>query len=218
MSWFITFLEGILSFISPCTLPLVPVYISYFAGSKNTRGHALLCSLLFVAGFCLVFVILGAFAGTVGAFFTKYKTIVNIVLGIIICIYGLSVLNILHLPMPRFSFKSFKVSSVFSSFLLGIIFSLALTPCTGAFLGSALMLAANSASFAQGVFLLFTYSLGLGAPFILAALLTDSIFSIFSSIQKHRIVIERICGIFLIITGILTAFGLLSGSFLAWEV
>ncbi len=218
MSWFVTFLEGILSFISPCTLPLVPVYISYFAGSKNTRGRALVCSLLFVAGFCIIFVILGAFAGSVGAFLTQYKTVLNIILGLIICIYGLSVLNILHLPMPKFSPKNIKMSSIFSSLLLGIVFSLALTPCTGAFLGSALMLAANAASFGRGILLLFTYSLGLGLPFILAALLTDSIFSVFSSIQKHRIAVERICGVFLIITGILTALGLFNGSFLSWEV
>ena len=218
MCWFITFLEGILCFISPCTLPLVPVYVSYFAGSKNTRGRALACSLLFVAGFCLVFVILGAFAGTVGAFFTKYKTILNIILGIIICLYGLSVLNVIHLPSPGFSFQNIKISSVFSCFLLGIVFSLALTPCTGAFLGSALMLAANAASLGRGILLLFTYSLGLGLPFVLAALLTDSIFSVFSSIQKHRIATERICGIFLILTGILTALGLFNGSFLSWEV
>lgn len=218
MRWFITFLEGILSFISPCTLPLVPVYISYFAGSKNTRGRAFLCSLLFTAGFCLIFVLLGAFAGTIGAFFTRYKSILNLILGIIICLYGLSVLNIIHLPMPTFSPKRFKISTVFSCFLLGIVFSLALTPCNGAFLGSALMLAAGTASFYQGVFLLFMYSLGLGLPFILAALLTESIFSVFASIQKHRLAVERVCGIFLLVTGILTAFGLLNGSFLAWEV
>ena len=80
------------------------------------------------------------------------------------------------------------------------------------------MLAANAASLGRGILLLFTYSLGLGLPFVLAALLTDSIFSVFSSIQKHRIATERICGIFLILTGILTALGLFNGSFLSWEV
>ena len=162
--------------------------------------------------------ILGAFAGSVGAFLTQYKTVLNIILGLIICIYGLSVLNILHLPMAKFSPKNIKMTSIFSSLLLGIVFSLALTPCTGAFLGSALMLECLSARFGRGILMLFTYSLGLGLPFILAALLTDSIFSVFSSIQKHRIAVERICGVFLIITGILTALRLFNGSFLSWEV
>lgn len=211
MQYLITFLEGIISFISPCMLPMIPLYISYFSGdNKDNRRKTILSSIAFVIGFTVVFCILGLFAGTIGQVLTKYKRIVNLICGIIIILFGLTYLDFIKIPFFKGMKKKEKVTGVFSAFIFGIIFSINLTPCIGAFLGSALMMASSSQNMIEGVLLLFVYSLGLGIPFILSAVLLDKLKNTFNFIKKHYKVINVVCGVFLIIIGILMAFGILS--------
>ncbi len=207
MQFLITFLEGIISFISPCMLPMLPVYLSYFAGNADKKQHTLSRAAVFVVGFSVVFCLLGLFAGTVGAFLSAYKTIVNIVCGIIVIVFGLSYLNVIRIPFFQGIQKRIHVDSLFSAFLFGMIYSVSLTPCVGAFLGSALMLASASGTAVQGVLLLLTYSLGLGVPFLFSAVLIEQLGSAFTFIKKHYNIINLISGIFLIVTGICIAFG-----------
>ena len=209
MQYAITFLEGIISFISPCMLPMLPIYISYFAGGSDSKHRVLLRSICFVLGFTATFSLLGLFAGTLGSFLTRYQTIVNIVTGAIVIIFGLSYLEVIHLPFFKGMQGGRKIESAFSAFLFGMIYSISLTPCVGAFLGSALMMASSSSTAMTGFLLLITYSLGLGIPFIISAVLIDKLNSAFNFIKRHYKVINLVCGIFLIIVGLMMAFGLL---------
>lgn len=209
MQYLITFLEGIISFISPCMLPLLPVYISYFAVETDEKQHVFKRAVCFVLGFTVVFSLLGLFAGTLGSFLTKYQTAVNIVCGIIVVIFGLSYLEIINLPFFKGMQGGHKINSAFSAFLFGAVYSVSLTPCVGAFLGSALMLASSSATALSGTLLLVSYSLGLGVPFIISAVLIEKLNSAFAFIKKHYRVINTVCGLFLILVGLMMAFGLL---------
>lgn len=210
MQFVITFLEGLISFISPCMLPLLPLYISYFAGGADKKHRVFLRALSFVAGFTLVFSLLGLFAGTLGAFLTRYRTAVNIISGLIVVVFGLSYLDIIKLPFFKGMQNGRMANSVISAFLFGIVYSVSLTPCIGAFLGSALMLASVSGTALRGVMLLVTYSLGLGVPFVISAVLIEKLNSAFAFIKKHYRVINICCGLFLIAVGVLMMFGLMS--------
>lgn len=210
MEYLITFLEGITSFISPCILPMIPIYISYFAGNMNKKSVTLLRAAAFVLGFTIVFCLLGVFAGTIGTVLIEYQNTVNIICGIIVIILGLSFLGVVNIPFLKGVNKGQNIKSVLSAFLFGIIFSINLTPCVGAFLGSALMLASTSGTVLKGMFLLLTYSLGLGIPFIASAILIDKLTNAFNFIKKHYKVINIVCGIFLIIIGLLMCLGIMS--------
>lgn len=209
MQYAITFLEGIISFISPCMLPMLPIYISYFAGGSDNKHRILIRAICFVLGFTVTFSLLGLFAGTLGSFLTKYQTAVNIITGSIVIIFGLSYLEVINLPFFKGMQSGKKIDSAFSAFLFGMIYSISLTPCVGAFLGSALMLASTSSTAMTGLLLLITYSLGLGIPFVLSAVLIDKLNTAFNFIKKHYKVINLVCGIFLIVVGLMMAFGLL---------
>lgn len=202
MEYLITFLEGLISFISPCMLPLLPLYLSYFSGEKE-GSSALPRTISFVLGFTLVFVSMGVFAGSLGAFLADYKKIVGIVCGSLVIILGLSYLEIFKLPFFKGIEKSVKVTSVFSAFLFGMIYSVSLTPCVGAFLGSALMLASDSASWQKGLLLLLCYSAGLGLPFIFSALILEKLRSSIAFIKSHYKLINLLSGILLILLGII---------------
>lgn len=210
MDFLITFLEGIISFISPCMLPMLPVYVSYFAGGADKKHRVFLRALSFVVGFTAVFSLLGLFAGTLGAFLTKYQTAVNIVSGILVIIFGLSYLEVIRLPFFKGMKGNHSASNMLSAFLFGVIYSISLTPCIGAFLGSALMQAANAGTALRGTLLLVTYSLGLGLPFLLSAVLLGKLSTAFNFIKKHYKVINTVCGIFLIIVGIMMALGMMN--------
>ena len=210
MQFVITFLEGLISFISPCMLPLLPLYISYFAGGADKKHRVFLRALSFVAGFTLVFSLLGLFAGTLGAFLARYRTAVNIISGLIVVVFGLSYLDIIKLPFFKGMQNGRMANSVISAFLFGIVYSVSLTPCIAAFLGSALMLASVSGTALRGVMLLVTYSLGLGVPFVISAVLIEKLNSAFAFIKKHYRVINICCGLFLIAVGVLMMFGLMS--------
>jgi len=212
MQYLIAFLEGIITFISPCLLPMLPIYISYFAGGgERTAGKTLKGALGFVSGFTVVFVALGALAGTVGSFLREYQTAVNIVSGAIVIVFGLSFLGVFKLSLFKGSHRAVNTSSMgfFPALLFGMIFSVGWTPCVGAFLGSALMLASQQAHAAEGMLMLLAYSLGLGIPFALSAVLIDYLKTAFHWIKTHYKIINIVCGALLVLIGLLMATGTL---------
>ena len=212
MQYVISFLEGIITFISPCLLPMLPIYISYFAGGgERTTRRTLSGAIGFVAGFTVVFVLMGALAGTVGSFLREYQTAVNLVSGLVVVFFGLNFLGVFRLNLFRGVRKAVRPDSMgfFSALLFGVIFSLGWTPCVGAFLGSALMLASQQGHVVEGMLMLLAYSLGLGIPFVLSAVLIDYLKSAFHWIKTHYKVINIVCGCLLILIGILMATGTL---------
>lgn len=216
MQYLISFLEGIITFISPCLLPMLPIYISYFAGGGARTTKKTLCNAAgFVLGFTLVFVAMGALAGTLGSFLTRYQTWVNILSGIIVVVFGLNYMGVFHLNLFKGLNRTVKQGEMgfFSAMLFGVIFSVGWTPCVGAFLGSALMLASQQGHMLEGMGMLLCYSLGLGIPFLFSAVLIDKLKSAFNWIKAHYNIINKICGGALVVVGILMATGLL-GRFL----
>lgn len=213
MQYFISFLEGIITFISPCLLPMLPVYVSYFAGGENNRKKTFRSALGFVLGFTMVFVCLGAFAGTLGRLLRKYQSFLNMVCGLIVIIFGLNFMGVLKISLLNTTKKlnaQVDGNGFFKSILFGMIFSIGWTPCVGAFLGSALSLAAQKGSALQGILMLILFSLGLGIPFLISAVLIDRLKETFQFIKGHYKIINTVCGIFLIITGIFMMTGTLS--------
>ena len=272
MDYLLTFLEGFASFISPCVLPMIPLYLSYFAGDNdfdeqspttdivdekaetpveegeqksdmqnqtsknidvsgndalkedlvsdslsvgkgkktdNKRFRVFFRSLFFVLGFTLMFVVFGGLVGFVSGYITKYKTVINIVAGAVVVIFGLSYIGLFSLPFFKGLTKSYKINGVWSAFLFGIVFAVGVGPCTGAFLGSALALASTSGTVAKGVVLLLCYSLGIGIPFIATAVLADKTKKMFGFIKKHFKVIKIASGSLLVFMGILMAAGVM---------
>lgn len=216
MQYLILFLEGIITFISPCLLPMLPIYVSYFAGggSRSTR-RTLTCAAGFVLGFTAVFVLMGGLAGTLGSLVHRYQTAVNLISGLIVILFGLNYLGVLRLNLFSGSRRSVDTSNLgfFSAALFGVIFSIGWTPCVGAFLGSALLIASQQGHAVEGMLMLLAYSLGLGVPFLISAVLIDKLKSTFDWIKRNYRVINLVCGSLLILIGLLMATGLL-GRFL----
>ena len=206
MQYLISFLEGIVTFISPCLLPMLPVY-----GGQRTARRTLGCAAGFVLGFTVLFVAMGALAGTVGSFLTRWQTAVNIVCGLVVVVFGLDFLGVLRLDLFRGQHRAAQTGDLnfFSSFLFGVVFSVGWTPCVGAFLGSALMLASQQGHAVEGMLMLLCYSLGLGVPFLFSAVLIDRLKTTFDWIKRHYGVINRVCGCLLVVIGLLMATGLL---------
>ena len=212
MQYLISFLEGIVTFISPCLLPMLPVYVTYFAGGgQRTARRTLGCAAGFVLGFTVLFVAMGALAGTVGSFLTRWQTAVNIVCGLVVVVFGLDFLGVLRLDLFRGQRRAAQTGDLnfFSSFLLIDIRIVGWTPCVGAFLGSALMLASQQGHAVEGMLMLLCYSLGLGVPFLFSAVLIDRLKTTFDWIKRHYGVINRVCGCLLVVIGLLMATGLL---------
>ena len=210
MQYVISFLEGMITFISPCLLPMLPVYVSYFAGGGvRSAGRTLTNALGFVMGFTVVFVAMGALAGTVGGFLKSHQMAVNVVSGLIVIFFGLHFLGVVQVNLFRGSRRSMATSDLgfFSAMLFGVIFSVGWTPCVGAFLGSALMLASQRGHVLEGMAMLLVYSLGLGIPFLLSALLIDRLKSALDLIKRHYGIINKVCGGLLIGIGVLMATG-----------
>ena len=216
MQYLVAFLEGIITFISPCLLPMLPIYATYFAGGgERSTGKTLRNAAGFVTGFTLVFTAMGALAGTLGSFLTAHQTALNLLSGLIVILFGLNYLGLLQLHLFRGSGRTIENQDwgFFSAVVFGVVFSLGWTPCVGAFLGSALLLASQQGHVLEGVAMLLIYSLGLGIPFLISAVLIDQLKSAFHWIKSHYQVINIICGSLLIVIGLLMATGLL-GRFL----
>ena len=208
----ILFLEGVITFISPCLLPMLPVYVAYFAGTKGGRVETLKNSSCFVVGFTLIFSLMGAFAGTIGMLLNSYRSIVNIVSGTVVILLGMNFLGILKFnfvsPFGEItkSGKEIKTGPA-ASLIFGIVFAVVWTPCVGVFLGSALMIAATGDSALQGFFMLVCYSAGLGIPLIIGAVLIDMFKSAFAFIKRNYRAVNMVAGSCLIVLGVLLMTG-----------
>lgn len=216
MTYVLSFLEGIITFISPCLLPMLPVYILYFAGGSAKEGKSrktLINALGFVLGFTLVFVALGAFMAGLGSLLQKYHLVVNLITGVVVVVFGLNFMGVLNIRFLNGTHKiqrEVKDLGFFSAVVFGIIFSIGWTPCVGTFLGSALLMASQQGSVLQGILMLLLYSLGLGIPFLVSALLIDKLKGTFQFIKRHYQTINRICGGLLVLVGIFMMTGLMS--------
>lgn len=196
---------------------MLPIYLSYFAAGEPDKRHTVKSSAGFVAGFTAVFTLLGAFAGTIGILLSKYASALNLVTGAIVVILGLNFLGILNVGLLNRAYRlntGTKIRGFFSSMLFGVAFSIGWTPCVGAFLGSALMLASQQGSVLRGVTMLLTFSLGLGIPFIISAALVDRLKGAFDLIKRNYRLVNTVSGGFLILVGILMMSGYM-GKFLA---
>lgn len=210
MDYILTFLEGIASFISPCLLPMVPIYISYFIGEDdNNTKKAIVNSVGFVLGFTTIFLVLSIFASQLGAVLSSNIKYIKIFFGIVIILLGLNYMGLLKIKflnksnMKKMNTKNFNF---FKAMLFGILFSISWTPCIGTFLSPALLLIAKEQDIFKGIIMMLLYSIGLGIPFIISAILIEKLKNVFDFIKKHYDVIKRISGAILIIAGIYMIF------------
>ncbi len=208
MDYLLTFLEGIASFISPCLLPMLPIYISYFIGEDNSNTRkALINSIGFVTGFTLVFLLLSIFASSIGNIIVNYIKYIKIVFGIIIILFGLNYMEILKIKfLNKTNMRSIEHKNLnfWKAILFGLLFSISWTPCIGTFLSSALLLVAKEQDILKGIIMMLIYSIGLGIPFIVSAVLIEKLKNVFQYIKSHYDIIKKISGMILIIAGIYT--------------
>ncbi|MHB1017397.1 MAG: cytochrome c biogenesis CcdA family protein [Coriobacteriia bacterium] len=210
---------GFITFLSPCVLPLIPGYIAFMTGmttaeltDENRKVSAVLVpSLLFVLGFSIIFVSLGASASAVGSFLSQYSSVLEKVAGVIIMLLGFFMLGIIKVPWlygeARFEMQKTKRFGSFAALLMGMAFAFGWSPCVGPVLGSILMVAANSAEVGRGALLLGVYSLGLGVPFVLVALLLGRVKPVLNWLNRHALIINRVAGGILMVLGLLIMTG-----------
>ena len=205
MEYLLTFIEGIASFISPCILPLIPVYVSYFAGSESKKSNSIKNSIAFVMGFSVIFVLMAIAVNSIGILISPYIKYLKILFGLLIIILGLSYMELIKFNM----FIKFKKSSIqikelnfVKSFIFGMFFSISISPCVGTFLASALLLIATKSTLIKGIILILLYCLGLGIPFIISSILIDKLKSVFNVIKGNYNFIKIISGLILIGMGI----------------
>ncbi len=205
MNYYLTFMEGVLSFISPCLLPLLPVYLSYFAAAASTPGKkkftVAVNALCFIAGFSVVFILLGALAGSFGALVSSHLIWIKLIFGVLLLLLGLNFMGIIVVPFlshgrsGRFNTSKYGCGA---SFLMGILFCAGWIPCVGAFLSAALISAANSQTAWKGILLLAVYSLGIGLPFFLSAVLMDYLTKAITFIKRNYNIINKLSGALLL--------------------
>ncbi len=211
VSLFVAFAAGLLSFLSPCVLPLIPSYVGFLTGLSSEelqlrRGTALLHAVWFVAGFGLIFILLGASASALGALFLRSQVWIARVGGVLVILFGMYLLGIAR---PAFLMRERRIHlarkplGYVGSSVAGIVFGAAWTPCIGPILGAILTLAATRSSIAQGTALLAVYTLGLALPFLLTALALDRFLVWFQRFRPYLVWVERISGVLLILLGIL---------------
>jgi len=209
MNYILIFIEGIASFISPCLLPMVPIYISYFIGEDNSKNKGILNAIGFVTGFTIIFLLLSIFASQFGGILSTNIKYIKILFGIIIILLGLNYIDILKIDFlnkTKINKMNTKNLNFFKSMLFGIMFSISWTPCIGTFLSSALLLIARQQEMVKGIIMMLLYSIGLGIPFIISAILIEKLKDTFKYIKEHYNIIKKISGIILIISGIYTMF------------
>ncbi len=222
---FIAFLAGLISFISPCVLPLVPIYIAYISGMsvKDLEGEKkptlkiLVNSLFFVLGFTIIFTLFALlFYGASNLFGNGFQVWFNRIAGLILVIFGLHVMGVITIPFLNYEARiksdqsKNKNATILSSFVMGVVFAAGWSPCVGPILASILTLAADAKTAGSAIVLLISYSLGIGIPFILTGLATNRLMGLFKNLKKNYKVVEIVAGAFLVILGILIALDLLS--------
>jgi len=215
----VAFFAGLISFLSPCVLPIVPPYLAYMSGValsdiNNNKGRpkVFITALFFVLGLSTVFIFLGFSASAIGAVFFEYQSLLNTIAGLIIMLFGLHFLGIFRLQFlsreARFEVTSYE-GTTFGSYVLGLAFAFGWTPCIGPQLGAILSLAASNGSVLKGTVLLSFYAIGLGVPFLIFAIFINRLDGLLKVIKKYLAVIERIMGLLLWTVGLL----LLTGGF-----
>jgi cytochrome c-type biogenesis protein len=216
------FIAGFVSFISPCVLPLIPGYISFVSGAsledmrgrqRAMQGHVLITSLAFVAGFSLVFIVLGATASAIGQFIGAKLRLLSQIAGVIIIIFGLHMMGVFRLAFldaEKRAQMQRKPAGPLGAFLVGLAFAFGWTPCIGPILTGILLVAGSRETIGEGVLLLTVYSLGLGIPFILTSLAIDRFFSVAARIRRHYRAIELGSGGLLVAIGVLILTGQLT--------
>jgi len=219
ISYIVAFTAGLLTYLSPCLLPLIPSFVAYIAGVSTSdlkgenikadiRKKTIIHSLLFILGFSVVFILMGLTATYIGKALFGYQKAIRITGGALIIIFGLYLTGLLKLDFlvkeRKFTYTT-KGASFIGSFLVGVTFAAAWTPCAGPILGSILVLAGTKTSVIEGAKLLTVYSLGIGMPFFITALVVNSFLEYFNRFKKLISVINIVGGVFLIIVGILVA-------------
>jgi cytochrome c-type biogenesis protein len=217
ISLFAAFGAGLLSFVSPCVLPLVPSYISYITGlslerlsdaseRQRFRKTIIVNSLLFIAGFSSVFIAFGASASFIGQILIAYQDHIRRIGGLLIIIFGLYLLGVLNLNFlateKRLHFTN-RPAGFVGSFLIGVAFAAGWTPCVGPVLGTILLYASTTESLTSGVALLASYSLGLGLPLFLTALGVDRFLSYFKQVRAYLWGVSTVSGVFLVVVGVM---------------
>jgi cytochrome c-type biogenesis protein len=204
---------GLISFLSPCVLPLVPPYLSFLAGTTfdrlnagdgAVRRRAVLAALLFVAGFSTVFVLLGATASALGQAVRQYLDVLSTIAGVAIIVMGLHFLGILRIGLlyREARFNVDKPVGLWGAYVMGLAFAFGWTPCIGPVLAAILTIAGSEASVARGAFLLAAYSAGLGIPFLLAAFAMKPFVALLKRMRSRFSAVEKAMGILLVLTGI----------------
>ncbi|HEU4563010.1 MAG TPA: cytochrome c biogenesis protein CcdA [Gemmatimonadaceae bacterium] len=207
----ISFTAGLLSFLSPCVLPLIPSYVTFITGMsveevQHARRNALVHSLLFIAGFTLIFLLLGATATVMGRALLAYRDWISRIGGALIIIFGLYLLGVFNIgafARERRWHIADKPVGYLGTVLVGIAFGAGWTPCIGPILGSILIYTSSQADLARGLLLLFAYSLGLAIPFLVASLAINHFLTAFARLRRHMMWISRVGGLLLIGIGVL---------------
>ncbi len=233
LSFYLAFGAGVLSFLSPCVLPLVPSYLAFVTGlsfEELTREHPqrkvrrmiLGHSLVFILGFSVLFTLLGASATLLGQFLAAHKDTIRIAGGILIILFGLFISGVFSLGFLQQEKKIHlqdKPLGYLGSFLVGVTFAAGWTPCVGPILSSILLYASTAEDVSSGMFLLFTYSLGLGLPFLACSLALNTFLSAFRKAHKYLGIFTKAGGVLLILVGILlitNSFGFLNEILSGW--
>lgn len=211
------FIAGLLSFLSPCVLPLIPSFITYITGlsfsdlqaehpTHAVRRQTIIHTLLFIAGFTTVFVLLGASATFIGGFLQEHMSVIRKIGGVLIIVFGIHVTGVvpIHLLLGEVRVNVHrKPAGYLGSFVVGLAFAAGWTPCIGPILASILMVAATEETISHGIALLLTYSLGLALPFFLSSLAMHQFLVVFNRFKKYIRIFEIVTGIFLIIVGVM---------------
>lgn len=219
LSLMIATFAGILSFLSPCVLPIVPPYLAFIGGtsiedmSDGRNGGVITKALFFVMGLSTVFIFLGLAASAFGQVFLQYQTQMGIVAGLVIIVFGLHFLGVVKIP---FLYREARIDagdqggSMFGAYILGLAFAFGWTPCIGPILGTILSLAAQEGSVQRGVIMMAFYAGGLGIPFILAAMFMRRFVRAMNKFKKHMGLVEKIMGVLLVVVGLMLVTGLFS--------
>jgi cytochrome c-type biogenesis protein len=225
-SLFVALLAGVISFLSPCVLPIVPPYLAYMGGismaemtdDKVSNKPAIFAAIFFALGLSTVFIFLGFAASAFGRVFLQYQEVMGQIAGGVIVIFGLHFLGVFTIPFLQREARldaGDRGGSAFGAYILGLAFAFGWTPCIGPILGAILSMAAQEASIARGTLLLATYAIGLGLPFIIAAIFINRAIGVMNRFKRHMGLIEKIMGGLLVLVGLMLVTGAFS-SFSFW--
>ncbi len=220
-SLLVALLAGVISFLSPCVLPIVPPYLAYMGGismndmtdGKQSNRPAIIASIFFAMGLSTVFIFLGFTSSLLGQMFLQNQRIFGIVAGLVIILFGLHFIGVIRIP---FLYREARIDagdqggSAFGAYILGLAFAFGWTPCIGPILGAILSVAAQEGSVARGTILMGSYALGLGLPFIIAAVFINRAVGVMNRFKRHMGTVEKIMGGLLILVGLALVFDLFS--------